>query len=636
MLKKKQRMHAAYLLALLGALVAGAVLLGCFPTPTPGALQFNVQRQAAVVRTGAAAPLSPLTDNAFHSLPDGHLVRTDASGEALLQSTFEGTTCRIYLFFNGGLRKAGCPGSTFAGSSTTCLEERSAVYRGCSRHVIMTPSGEAQVVGSWVWVTYLPDRQLTLVAVLEGKVLFRPVLEFDSREMGDAIPVGAQEFLYTAPDAMLEELAGLPTRTALPLDQLPPLIDVLGLDPWAERARDRADQDDVLFPEPREELFLQGGGGALENEAVQQAVLRAVPWTELTEELFPSQDAPVAAALPGVESVDARTVEQNPDMARQLLARAGFPNGFGLVLLYAPDDGQIAAMADVIVESLREVGIQVKSGAVPAAEAPDVMREIVLGGDAALWLGREFLEVDLSAPPVETRDETPPSISRPDVSPAEPTPDDQVTISVAARDAESGVERIEIYVNQKLVQRCTSAKCSVTLGAFSGAGDVQVQVLAYDQAGNQSSQEGSFAVVESARSGLILRSGGGPFKDSRVQTAVLHAAPWAEMVSEVFGDPNLPVLTELDGQEIDARKMEHNPDLALEMLAEAGYPNGFGVTLLVPQGDEHLAAMGDWLASILGEVGIDAGFTEVPADAARDTMAKYVAAGEAVLWLSRQ
>ncbi|MFQ5343857.1 MAG: ABC transporter substrate-binding protein, partial [Anaerolineae bacterium] len=126
------------------------------------------------------------------------------------------------------------------------------------------------------------------------------------------------------------------------------------------------------------------------------------------------------------------------------------------------------------------------------------------------------------------------------------------------------------------------------------------------------------------------------FKDSRVQTAVLHAAPWADMVDEVFGDPNLPVMTELDGQEIDARKMDYDPDRALEMLAEAGYPNGFGATLLVPQGDEQLVAMGDWLASILGEVGIDAGYREVPAADARATMAKLVAAGEAVLWLSRQ
>ncbi|MFQ5343222.1 MAG: hypothetical protein ACE5F6_16910, partial [Anaerolineae bacterium] len=145
MLKKKERIRAGYLIAVLGALVAGAMLLGCNPTPAPPAvtLQFDVRREQPVVRTGAAAPLSPLTDSAFHSLPDGNLVTTDATGEALLRSTFEGATCQIYLFFDGGLRKAGCPGSTFTGSSTTCLEERSAVYRGCSGHVIMTPSGEA-------------------------------------------------------------------------------------------------------------------------------------------------------------------------------------------------------------------------------------------------------------------------------------------------------------------------------------------------------------------------------------------------------------------------------------------------------------------------------------------------------------
>ncbi|MFQ5595831.1 MAG: ABC transporter substrate-binding protein, partial [Anaerolineae bacterium] len=118
--------------------------------------------------------------------------------------------------------------------------------------------------------------------------------------------------------------------------------------------------------------------------------------------------------------------------------------------------------------------------------------------------------------------------------------------------------------------------------------------------------------------------------------AVLHAAPWADMVGEIFDDPNLPVMTELDGQQIDARKMDYDPDRAREMMAEAGYPDGFGATLLVPQGDDQLVAMGDWLASILGEVGIDAGYNEVPAADARDVMDEYVAAGEAVLWLSRQ
>lgn len=777
--------HRTY--CLIGVFLVGMLLAACGrggATPTKVAeleADSQVRRASAVVWAGPdnVSVLPRLDDSAWHALSAGSLVTTDASGEGWISIS---DCMLIYVFQSSGLVKAACPKSDYTGGNVTCAIEGTSVYNNdCAGQIIIqTLSAEVELQGTWLSVTYLPERQLTLVMVFEGEATVQPVLDFDARTLGNPIDVEEGHFWFTTPGDTGERVAGLDAREPHPFDRLPPLIDELDLAPWIDRIRVRADGDQVPFPEfppsASAEVFLQGGGGALENEAVQQAVLRAVPWAGLTEELFPGQDVPVTTALPGVE-IDAREVEHNPDLARELLTRAGFPNGFGLVLLYAPGDDEIAAMAGVVVDSLREVGIQVKSGAVSAAEAPDVLREIVLGGDAALWLGRELLEVDLSASPAETRDETPPAIGRPDVSPAAPTTDDRVTITVAARDAESGVGRIEIYVSEKLVQRCTGAKCSVTLGPFSRAGEVGVQVLAYDQAGNQASREGTFSVsavsagqpdlavaalettgsltvnpdgnvevpirvvvinqgdadadvfkvatqytgpqgtfvvpftvpgqgdqwyprtnapLAAGRSGsvtfsgkvtflsavrgtivslqaiadscsgdefmpefcrveesnednndsefitvslvggLLLRSGGGAFKDPRVQTAVLHAAPWAAMVDEVFGDPNLPVMTELDGQQIDARKMEHNPDLALEMMAKAGYPDGFGVTLLVPQGDEQLAAMGDWLASILGEVGIDAGFNEVPAADASDTMAKLLAAGEPVLWLSRQ
>lgn len=853
--------RARVLRVTVGILAAGMLLMGCtrggrtpqIPPTEVAELETDsqVRREMAVVWAGPGdvSVLPGLDDQDWHSLPAGSLVTTDDSGEGWVNIS---DCMLIYIFQNSGLAKAACPKSDYIGGNVTCAIEGTSVYNNsCAGQVIIqTLSAEVELQGTWLSVTYLPDQQLSLIMVFEGDATVRPVLDFDARTLGGRRNVEEGHFWFSTPGDRADRVAGLDARESHPFDRLPPLLDALDLWPWMDRIQARADTDDVPFPElpvvALGHVVLQGGGGSLENESVQEAILHIVPWEALTEEAFPGQDVAVAVELPDWE-IDARKITYDPDVAHELMPRFFAP--VELLLLFPPDDEPLAGITEVIADSLGQLGIEVKRDAVPATEAQGMMRDIVLDGSAVLWLGREFLDVDLTLPtpvasfradpntlysyqdpgcttlrwevqnasavslngqlmpesgetedcPGETttytlrvehlngditeygetvtviQDETPPAISRPDVSPAEPQAGDRVAITVAARDAESGLDRIEISANRKLVQRCASARCSVTLGPFTGAGTVQYEVRAYDRAGNQASHADSFTVsavsagqpdlvvtglettgtatvsedgnievpvrvvvrnqgsaeagvfkvateytgpqgtfaaaftvpgqgdiwyphtnaplapgssvtfagrvtflasargttislraiadscsgdefmpeycrIEESREdnndsqsitvslggGVVLRGGGGALKDSRVQTAVLHAAPWADMVAKVFGDPNLPVLTELDGQEVDARKMEHNPDLALQMLAEAGYPDGFGVTLLVPQGDDQLVAMGDWLVSSLGGVRIDAGFNEVPADDARDIMAKYLAAGKPVLWLSRQ
>lgn len=86
-----------------------------------------------------------------------------------------------------------------------------------------------------------------------------------------------------------------------------------------------------------------------------------------------------------------------------------------------------------------------------------------------------------------------PAITLLEISPPDPTTQDRVTIAVEAQDAESGVDRIEIYVNDNLVGQCAATRCSATSGPYS-AGTVGYQVWVYDRAGNRASHEGAFSV----------------------------------------------------------------------------------------------------------------------------------------------
>jgi len=372
------------------------------PSPVETELAFEVQRQTPVVEIGSATPLAPIGDNAWRPLPAGYLVTTDASGEALLEAEAAAGLCRVYVFRLATLSIRACPKSTYSGGNASCLEELSAAYSECSGHLIMTPSGQAQVVGSWVSVTYLPQSQLTLVIVLEGKVSVWPVLELTDRVLASSsIPLAGGEFLYTMPDDMLRETAGLPGRTPLPLEQLPPLIDALGLEPWMERVRERAGQDGVPTPPPAggagSGVVLRGGGGALEDPLVRQAVLSAVRWEEHSRKFFPDPGVPITSEL-GDEVLDARQVAWDVELAKALLAEAGASDGLSVVLLVSGDDEGLAALADAMAADLKPVGIVAKSQFIGQADAPGRMQALIDAGAAVLWLSRSA-----AAPPGAAR-----------------------------------------------------------------------------------------------------------------------------------------------------------------------------------------------------------------------------------------
>lgn len=102
-------------------------------------------------------------------------------------------------------------------------------------------------LGTSFSITALPeDREISLVVVLEGRVMVEPVLSYDPTELGQALDVPGGEFYFTMPDAMLSDVAGLEPRVAHPVDELEPVARELGIVDWMIKVRDRAEEGGVL------------------------------------------------------------------------------------------------------------------------------------------------------------------------------------------------------------------------------------------------------------------------------------------------------------------------------------------------------------------------------------------------------
>jgi hypothetical protein len=373
-----------------------AVGLACGEQVT---VDFTVQRLDPAVYTNAASSsMVALNTSAPLPLPTGKRVRTDSSGQALLEGQLStNKTCRIYVFQQGSLATHGCAKSSFQGSSTvTCQEENTAVYKECKGNLQQTGSAEVKVSGSWLAITYLPDQQLTLVAVADGAAELTPVTGFEERALGQPVRVEAQQFLFTMPDDRLGSVAGLPPRQARPLEELPVVIETLGLGPWYERVGERARQDGVDFPvgpgEPVSPvpmgLFTLHGGGALADERVQDAIGWGVDWMSILASIFPNQEPVVRLDFPGRLMTTDRFAF-DPDRAMELLAEADYPAELGLGLVVAAEDGPLVDAGEWMLGYLLELGLQVEYFVEPAVEVPSIIEKYENRGKPVLWLAGE-------------------------------------------------------------------------------------------------------------------------------------------------------------------------------------------------------------------------------------------------------
>ena len=104
--------------------------------------------------------------------------------------------------------------------------------------------------------------------------------------------------------------------------------------------------------------------------------------------------------------------------------------------------------------------------------------------------------------------------------------------------------------------------------------------------------------------------GRNPFRDKRVRQAMAHAIDFEPILHDLMGDLFIPsgtiVAPGVNGYapELDQR-LPHDPDKARALLVEAGYPDGFSVTLDCASdwGDDEIAEC-EGVAEQLGKVGI--------------------------------
>lgn len=219
------------------------------PSPTPEPYLFTISQETAEIRSGRTKPLTAFQINETRPFPEDYLLATDEKGEALLQGRLDNATCRIYVFQDTELRKRPCPESTYTGGNASCVEAGSAVYQDCSNHLAMTPSGEVQFQGTWVQVIYLPEQQVSIFVAAQGNALVSPVTGSGSR-LTRPIPLAAGQFLYTAPDSVMNAIPGLAPRQALSVDRLPALLPEYNILPWLARGFEKVSPNNTAFPSP--------------------------------------------------------------------------------------------------------------------------------------------------------------------------------------------------------------------------------------------------------------------------------------------------------------------------------------------------------------------------------------------------
>ena len=146
----------------------------------------------------------------------------------------------------------------------------------------------------------------------------------------------------------------------------------------------RAVQQSFVLPSV-ERLSLSIGGGPFSDERVQKAVGLAVNWAALRDEIG---EVVLADFLSGDDVVGPTEAVYNPDQAKELLAEAGYPDGFDAMLLFDRDDELAVRLAELVTGYLYVVGINPKYLLVAAADARTKFATMIAAGESGLLIER--------------------------------------------------------------------------------------------------------------------------------------------------------------------------------------------------------------------------------------------------------
>lgn len=142
-------------------------------------------------------------------------------------------------------------------------------------------------------------------------------------------------------------------------------LDVIPLEPDSLSAVEESDTARVIASPSWQYYYLWPNHSkeSLANEKVRQAIYHAIDIQSMVDSLFPTTGRIMQAPISQV-ATDAATLEPytyDPDLAKQLLADAGYPDGLTLGLQWASGDGPlIRDVATTIAANLGQIGIEVE------------------------------------------------------------------------------------------------------------------------------------------------------------------------------------------------------------------------------------------------------------------------------------
>lgn len=218
----------------------------------------QVTEKVTIRPHGADAAVN--VDASGRDLQKGDTILTDAAGEAELSI---GDCVKIYLYQQSSLMKGSCRRFDEQLGNRYCSIKGTPAFKDCASNIITeSDSAVAAFIGTWASHSYLPNLELSVVLVFEGRAEARPVTDKRETKLGDKTSVGAEHFWFSAPDSRREDLRalklGLEQRTAYPFKRLPELlarVDLrdLHLDAVAKQA-----VEDKVVPESVLEFFSTG------------------------------------------------------------------------------------------------------------------------------------------------------------------------------------------------------------------------------------------------------------------------------------------------------------------------------------------------------------------------------------------
>jgi hypothetical protein len=127
------------------------------------------------------------------------------------------------------------------------------------------------------------------------------------------------------------------------------------------------------------------GGGAFASESVQNALGFGVDWVTLHKKVG---EVVLVDFVSGETLSGPMSLAYRPDSAKELLAGAGYPNGFDVVLLFDPDDQLVAKLADLVASYLSALRIHPEYFWVASTDARARFATIIATGESGLLIER--------------------------------------------------------------------------------------------------------------------------------------------------------------------------------------------------------------------------------------------------------